>query len=66
MAGYLRWHQAPPGSARYKELRQFLLDRAMEHDSPPLLFNLAARADLSDLLRRIDAHDKTGSHALAA
>jgi hypothetical protein len=25
----------------YKELRQFLLDRAMEHDSPTLLFNLA-------------------------
>jgi len=25
-----------------------------------------ARADLSDLLRRIDAHDKTGPHALAA
>jgi hypothetical protein len=38
---YLGWHQAPPGSVRYKELRQFLLDRAMEHDSPTLLFNLA-------------------------
>ncbi len=25
-----------------KELAQFLLDRAMEHDSPTLLFNLAA------------------------
>jgi hypothetical protein len=25
-----------------KELAQFLLDRAMEHDSPALLFNLAA------------------------
>jgi len=25
-----------------KELEQFLLDRAMEHDSPTLLFNLAA------------------------
>ncbi len=24
-----------------KELEQFLLDRAMEHDSPTLLFNLA-------------------------
>ena len=41
MAGYLGWHQAPPGSVRYKELRQFLLDRAMEHDSPALLFSLA-------------------------
>jgi hypothetical protein len=42
VAGYLGWHQAPPDSIRYKELRQFLLDRAMEHDSPTLLFNLAA------------------------
>jgi len=42
VAGYLGWHQAPPGSVRYKELRQFLLDRSMEHDSPALLFNLAA------------------------
>ena len=42
VAGYLGWHQAPPGSVRYKELRQFLLDRAMEHDSPALLFSLAA------------------------
>ncbi|MFC7641352.1 hypothetical protein ACFQX6_10475 [Streptosporangium lutulentum] len=24
-----------------KELEQFLIDRAMEHDSPTLLFNLA-------------------------
>jgi hypothetical protein len=31
-----------PTSIRYKELRQFLLDRAMEQDSPTLLFNLAA------------------------
>ena len=42
VAGYLGWHQAPPGSVCYMELRQFLLDRAMEHDSPTLLFNLAA------------------------
>ena len=42
VAGYLGWHRAPPGSVRDKELRQFLVDRAMEHDSPALLFNLAA------------------------
>jgi len=42
VAGYLGWHQAPPGTVRDKELRQFLVDRAMEHDSPALLFNLAA------------------------
>ena len=42
VAGYLGWHQAPPGTVRDKELRQFLVDRAMEHDSPALLFSLAA------------------------
>jgi hypothetical protein len=41
-AGYLGWKQAPPGGAAMKELEQFLLDRAMEHDSPALLFNPAA------------------------
>jgi hypothetical protein len=41
-ARYLGWKQAPPGDAAMKELEQFLLDRAMEHDSPTLLFNLAA------------------------
>ena len=29
-ADYLGWHQAPPGSVWYKELRQFVVDRAME------------------------------------
>ncbi|MFC4899487.1 Tn3 family transposase [Streptosporangium amethystogenes subsp. fukuiense] len=38
---YLGWVHASPGSAAFKELEQFLLDRAMEHDSPTLLFNLA-------------------------
>jgi hypothetical protein len=33
--------QASPGSAAFKELEQFLLDRAMEHDSPTLSFHLA-------------------------
>lgn len=38
-AGYLGW-KAPAESTAMKELEQFLL-RAMEHDSPTLLFNLA-------------------------
>ncbi|MGW5160920.1 DUF4158 domain-containing protein [Nonomuraea wenchangensis] len=41
VAGYLGWKSAPAGSTAMKELEQFLLDRAMEHDSPTLLFNLA-------------------------
>src|SRR6266540_3941770 len=41
VAGYLGWKSAPAGSMAVKELEQFLLDRAMEHDSPTLLFNLA-------------------------
>ena len=35
------WETAADGSREMKELEQFLLDRAMEHDSPTLLFNLA-------------------------
>jgi TnpA family transposase len=38
---YLKWKTAPDGSRAMKELAQFLSDRAMEHDSPTLLFNLA-------------------------
>jgi hypothetical protein len=41
VAQYLGWKQAPPGGEALKELEQFLLDRAMEHDSPTLLFTLA-------------------------
>ncbi len=41
VAEYLGWKTAPVGSEEMKELEQFLLDRAMEHDSPTLLFNLA-------------------------
>jgi hypothetical protein len=41
VAKYLEWTTAPAGSQAMKELEQFLLDRAMEHDSPMLLFNLA-------------------------
>ena len=43
VAGYLRWKTAPAGSEAMKELEQFLLGRAMEHDSPTLLFSLALR-----------------------
>jgi TnpA family transposase len=38
---YLKWKTAPDGRRTMKELAQFMLDRAMEHDSPTLLFNLA-------------------------
>ncbi len=40
VALYLTWKTAAAGSREMKELEQFLLDRAMEHDSPTLLFNL--------------------------
>ena len=41
VAEYLGWKTAPAGGEEMKELEQFLLDRAMEHDSPTLLFSLA-------------------------
>ncbi|MBB4942914.1 hypothetical protein FHR32_007314 [Streptosporangium album] len=41
VAKYLEWKTAPAEGRAMKELEQFLLDRAMEHDSPMLLFNLA-------------------------
>ena len=41
IAEYLGWKTAPAGSEEMKELEQFLLDRAMEHDSPTLPFSLA-------------------------
>ena len=41
IAEYLGWKTAPAGGEEMKELEQFLLDRAMEHDSPTLLFSLA-------------------------
>lgn len=40
VAQYLGWRQA--GALEFKELDEFLLARAMEHDSPSLLFRLAA------------------------
>ncbi|PRX45321.1 uncharacterized protein DUF4158 [Nonomuraea fuscirosea] len=39
---YLTWKNPSPGSIQWKELEQFLLDRAMEHDTPSLLFQQAA------------------------
>jgi hypothetical protein len=42
VAGYLGWKSAPADSAAMKGLEQFLLDRAMEHDSPGLLFTVTA------------------------
>jgi hypothetical protein len=39
---YLGWKNVPAGSEEMKHLEQFLVDRAMEHDSPALLFSLAA------------------------
>lgn len=38
---YLRWKTAPIGGIELTELEEFLLGRAMEHDSPTTLFNLA-------------------------
>jgi hypothetical protein len=38
---YLGWKTAPTGGVALKELEEFLLGRAMEHDSPTTLFNLA-------------------------
>ena len=49
-AGYLGWKSAPADSAAMKDLEQFLLDRAMEHDSPGLLFTVASnRSTPSDV-----------------
>lgn len=39
---YLDWKPVPTTGETLKELEQFLLDRAMEHDSPSLLVHQAA------------------------
>ena len=41
MAALMFSDSASAGGGEMKEVEQFLLDRAMEHDSPALLFNLA-------------------------
>jgi hypothetical protein len=72
VAGYLGWKNAAAGSAAMKELEQFLLDRAMEHDSPTLLFTLATEYLMSArtirpgvlVLARMVAAARTGAAAL--
>ncbi|MGH7736235.1 MAG: DUF4158 domain-containing protein, partial [Gemmatimonadales bacterium] len=39
---YLDWKPVPAAGEPLKDLEQFLLDRAMEHDTPSLLFHQAA------------------------
>ncbi len=41
VTNYLGWQPAPTSGVELKELEKFLECRAMEHDSPSLLFNLA-------------------------
>src|SRR5262249_51193000 len=38
---YLSWKNPKPGSIQWKELEQLLLHRAMEHDTPRLVFQQA-------------------------
>jgi hypothetical protein len=71
-AGYLGWKSAPAGGPEMKELGQFLLDRAMEHDSPTLLINLAAEFLMSvktirpgvSVLEKMITSARTGATAL--
>ena len=68
-AGYLGWKQAPPGGAAMKELEQFLLDRAMEQDSPTLLRSRVQETSLDAvavLTARLLLHpDRAVRHLLA-
>jgi hypothetical protein len=72
VAGYLGWKTAPAGSTATKELEQFLLDRAMEHDSPTLLFSLATEYLMATktirpgvlVLAKMIASARTGASAL--
>jgi hypothetical protein len=72
VAEYLGWQSAPVGSGAMKDLGQFLLDRAMEHDSPTLLFNLATEYLISAktirpgvvILVKMVASARTGARAL--
>ena len=47
-AGHLGWSSAGADLALARELERFLLDRAMEHDSPALLFSLACEFLMSN------------------
>ena len=72
VAGFLGWKSVPAGSAAMKDLEQFLLDRAMEHDSPGLLFTVAAEYLISAktirpgvvILAKIVASARAGARAL--
>ena len=74
VAKYLSWKSAPAGGGEMKELEQFLLDRAMEHDSPTLLFNLATEFLMSvktirpgvSILERMIISARTGATALTS
>ena len=74
VAKYLSWKSAPAGGGEMKELEQFLLDRAMEHDSPTLLFNLATEFLMSvktirpgvSILERMITLARTGATALTS
>jgi hypothetical protein len=50
VAQYLGWRSA--GQPESKDLNKFLLERAMEHDSPTLLFRLACEYLISAGVRR--------------
>jgi hypothetical protein len=73
VADYLGWKSAPVDSETMKDLEQFLLDRAMEHDSPTLLFNLATEYLISTktirpgvtMLAKMVASARTGASGLA-
>ena len=75
VARYLGWKSAPADGGEMKEeLEQFLLDRAMEHDSPTLLFNLATEFLMSaktirpgvSILERMIISARTGATALTS
>jgi hypothetical protein len=51
VAAYLGWHQVD--GPRWKDLEEFLFTRAMEHDSPKLLFRLACEYLSSSRLVRL-------------
>jgi hypothetical protein len=74
VARYLGWKSAPAGGVGMRKLEQFLLDRAMEHDSPTLLFSLAAEFVIStktirpgvSVLERMITSARTGATALTS
>lgn len=71
---YLDWKPVPTCGESLKELQQFLLDRAMEHDTPSLLFHQAAEFLISAHVVRLGvvtlmelvATARTGAGALTS